>query len=501
APTFELPSAPHRAPHVPALPSAHAFQSPLPTMAKPAPSGDDSDLEEFSLKASVETGQTHSLAPEPMAFDPLTPSKSSQAPAPSPAKARDPRSYQTQKNSASARLSLSPGLAKMSRVQAAPLATHSHTRSLSKPAVPVFASASAIDDGADITIARSHQTVHYQAPILPEAAVFEAQAVKPDLSAFSVNAYAKPSGPAVPPTPIKKQNPYARKGLGAAKKLSLDSDDESDGSSSGFHFKPRPLPMLSRPGAGSKNLPPPTPIATVASSLTAFDDEFEPLPSASAAPSLARPNPYAEKAKRMHARLWGTNFQVCDVTGDPTTLEKVLLPKHYTKGKEHCDSIFDHAIAQCTVLEKNGFRVGEIRNKDTAKQDGCLRVRKVPGKFDHVELWGGDKPLSAQADALVNQFIALLVFALNNNEQLDLAPSNFRIDIDGKLVLIDFRETAKIEMDSFVPFLVQYIKDFSAGNPSVRKKIGAAVSKLKAPLAGMLLKNPSFLEICPMEDL
>ncbi len=531
APAFELPSALSRAPQVPVLPSASAFQTP-PTLAKRAPSGVDSDLEDFSLKASVETDQTHS---------------------PAPAKAQIPSAFQKPKGPPSALLSLSPGQTKMGPVQSAALAAHSHSGSLSMPLAADRPAVAADPMAFDPLSPYNPTKAPPPSPRREKPPVYK---YRPSVSALSLSSSAKvnigPVQSAAFPAHSHSHShsgsmsmsmshaasaPAAaapmQRGL-SAKPINVKPDDASSVRNKGKgKFKPVKLLDDDSPRPLRNSPPPPTPKPTVAKRLDAFDDVHKDWDKKwgmthSAArldprlvPSTEMVNPYAKTAQcagsinhsvklqgedipvQALTNTWGTYSQLFLEVEDETSLLKVLHSKHYNQGVKYCDSLYDTIIAQHDALRARGLKVVQITNRDTVKQDGCLRMRYIEQAFVPEKLFKGAINEKENANALLDQYINFLMVALEGtpNTQIDMDPSNYRVDaLDGKLILVDFRE-AIISPQSLVFNLVQNLTILFQGNLEVTGRIRDAISKKGTPLARALLQHPSFIKICPMEDL
>lgn len=409
------------------------------------------------------------VSAEQSAFNPLAVYQPSKAPPPSPRKTKTPTlAY---KGSLSA-LSMTPPGQGMGRVQSAALAMHSHSHSHSASMSMPFASHSQVAG--------------------PVHTGFSAKPVK-----------VKPDGD-VPS--LRNKGPFKPVKL-------LDEDDTQS------------KPLRNSP-------PPPSPMPRVATKPDDFNSEFAPierqeggLSEAAHSKILAKlkaageqANPYAKTSegagKKSSVKLqgediplqaventWGTYSQLFLEVDDETSLVKVLHSKHYHKGPKYCDSLYDTIIAQHDALRARGIKVVQITNRATAKQDGCLRMRYIEEAFIPGDLFKG--AISEKGDALLDQYINFLAVALEGtpNTQIDMDPSNFRVDaLDGKLILVDFRE-APISPQNLVLNLLQNIKTLFQGNLEVTGRIRDRITKIDTPIAKALLANPAFIEICPMEDL
>lgn len=521
----QLPSALSRAPTVPSSPFTQAFQTP-PALAKPAPSGVGSDLGDFSLQTSVEPGQTHS---------------------PASAKAQIPPAFQKPKGPASALFSLSPGQTKMGPVQSAALALHSSSGSASMPYAaeppPVAADPSAFVPGA-YTPSRAPppspargRTPGFKKPTVAPLSLSSAASAPHSHSHSHPHSHSHSGSMSMSYSPSPAAAAPIPRGL-QTQPVKVKHDDVPSFRNKGKKFQPVKLESLldddsPRPLRNSPPLrisPPPPPKPKVAATLDGFEDihgsidHTENFTSEDAEMFTAlnamgeQVNPYAKTAEgagknksvnlqgeniplQVLENTWGTYSQLFLETNDETRLLKVLHSKHYNQGVKYCDSLYDTIIAQHDTLRARGLKAVQITNRDTVKQDGCLRMRYIEEAFVPEELFSG--AISEEGDPLLDQYINFLAVALEGtpNTQIDMDPSNFRVDAaDGQLILVDYRE-AQISPGNLVLNIVQNIKTLYQGNEEVTKRIRDRIAKIDTPLAKALLANPSFIAICPMEDL
>ena len=181
----------------------------------------------------------------------------------------------------------------------------------------------------------------------------------------------------------------------------------------------------------------------------------------------------------------GQHGQMFQITGDhpfiPQTLNENLLIKLFhpdclDKHPAEVDGFFRNMIHQSEELKTSGLPVVKVYNTDTALTDGFLVVEKLqPFQIPWNHSTVG--PLNKEQGSTLKSLIPFFEWGCTSPSSipLDLRPSNFCIDPNGQLTLVDFMEHDEEEFNGFGLHVKRCTEAMANGSSVVFERLKGAV--------------------------